>query len=431
MKKSKFIRSTIILIIGGFITKLLGMIIKIITTNLIGTEGIGIYMLILPTYMLLISIATLGFPVAISKLVAEDKYNNKNLIFSIIPISLVINLILILLLLFSSNFISEFLLRERRTYLGLISIGFVLPFISISSIMRGYFFGKERMFPHIITCIVEEVLRLILIIVFVPIIIPNGIELTISFLIIISIICELSSIIIFILFIKKKKLIKKNDLKPNKNNIKNILNISLPTTGSRLIGSIGYFLEPIILTYVLSKNGYSNSFIITEYGIINGYVLPLILLPSFFTLAISQALIPVVSKYYSIKKYELAQKKIKQAIFFSLIIGIPITLVLILFPYIPLKIIYNNTLGVKYIKVLAFFGIFHYIQSPLTSSLQAMGKSKQAMNGTIYGIIFRTIILFVFSNFKIGMWGLVSAIVFNILIVTFHQMKEVRKCFKS
>lgn len=142
MKKSKFIRSTIILIIGGFITKLLGMIIKIITTNLIGTEGIGIYMLILPTYMLLISIATLGFPVAISKLVAEDKYNNKNLIFSIILISLIINLILILL--FSRNFISEFLLRERRTYLGLISIGFVLPFISISSIIRGYFFGKEK-----------------------------------------------------------------------------------------------------------------------------------------------------------------------------------------------------------------------------------------------------------------------------------------------
>ena len=103
MKKSKFIRSTIILIIGGFITKLLGMIIKIITTNLIGTEGIGINMIILPTYMLLI-----------------------------------------LILLFSSNFISEFLIRERRTYLGLISIGFFLPFISISSIMRGYFFGKEK-----------------------------------------------------------------------------------------------------------------------------------------------------------------------------------------------------------------------------------------------------------------------------------------------
>src|SRR5574344_1810595 len=104
MKKSKFIRSTIILIIGGMITKILGMLIKIVMTRLIGTEGIGLYMLISPTFMLLISLAQLGLPVAISKLVSEDKRNNKNLVFSILPISLLINLVIILLLLFSSYF---------------------------------------------------------------------------------------------------------------------------------------------------------------------------------------------------------------------------------------------------------------------------------------------------------------------------------------
>ena len=77
MKKSKFIKSTIILLIGGFLTKLLGMIIKIITTRLLGTEGIGIYSLLMPTFGLLIAVAQLGFPVAISKLVAEETKNNK------------------------------------------------------------------------------------------------------------------------------------------------------------------------------------------------------------------------------------------------------------------------------------------------------------------------------------------------------------------
>ena len=100
MKKSQFIKSSIILIIGGLITKILGMFIKIITTRLIGAEGIGIYMLLTPTYMVLITLAQLGFPVAISKLVAEEKNNNKNIILSIIPISLLINLIIILVILF-------------------------------------------------------------------------------------------------------------------------------------------------------------------------------------------------------------------------------------------------------------------------------------------------------------------------------------------
>ena len=74
--KNTFIKSTLILIIGGFITKILGMFIKIITNRLLPTEGIGLYMLITPTFMLLITIAQLGFPVAISKLVAEEKLKN-------------------------------------------------------------------------------------------------------------------------------------------------------------------------------------------------------------------------------------------------------------------------------------------------------------------------------------------------------------------
>ena len=67
MKKNKFLKMTMLLIIGGFITKILGMLIKIVMTRFIGTEGIGIYMLIMPTFSLLVSLTQFGFPVAISK----------------------------------------------------------------------------------------------------------------------------------------------------------------------------------------------------------------------------------------------------------------------------------------------------------------------------------------------------------------------------
>jgi len=191
MKKSKFIKSVIILVIGGFITKLLGMIIKIVLTRTIGTTGIGIYSLIMPTYMLLISIAQLGFPVAISKLVAEDKFNNKSLVLGIMPISLLINIVIFIFLILFANFISNNLLHDSRTYYGIIAIGFVLPFISISSIMRGYFFGKERMLPHTFSNIMEDVIRLLIIVFFIPLTIPMGIEYTVFFLILSSILSGL------------------------------------------------------------------------------------------------------------------------------------------------------------------------------------------------------------------------------------------------
>ena len=105
--KNKFVKSTLILMLGGAITKILGMIIKIVTNRLIGVEGLGVYMLITPTFMLLIAIAQLGFPIAISKLVAEEKNNNKNLVFSSLPISLTINIIIMIILLFSISFIMQ------------------------------------------------------------------------------------------------------------------------------------------------------------------------------------------------------------------------------------------------------------------------------------------------------------------------------------
>ena len=426
--KNTFIKSTIILIIGGFITKVLGMIIKIITTRMIGSNGYGLYALIMPTMMLLISISQLGLPTALNVLISKNK-NTKRLITASLIISLTIDLLIMIFLICSAKYISTTLLHEKRVYYGLISIGLILPFISISNMLRSYFFAKERMLPHVITNVLEDVIKLIAIFIFLPFFISKGIKSAIAFIVLTNILSELTSIIGFIILIPKFKY-KKKEIKPTKQDVKSLLNIALPTTGSRIVGSIGYFLEPIIITYVLYKVGFDNNYIVKEYGIINGYVLPLILLPSFFTSALSQALIPNVSKNYAKNKYNLVERKIKQAIICSLLIGIPCTIVFTLIPEIPLKIIYNTAEGIDYIKFLAPVCILHYIQAPISSSLQAMNKAKISLKGTIYGTIIRTILLFILS-FKLGMWGLILATSINIAFVTIFDYINIKKALKK
>ncbi len=429
--KNKFVKSTFILLIGGFITKIIGMFIKIVMTRLLGTEGIGIYMLVSPTFMLFISIASLGLPVAISKLVAENKRNNKNLVFLSFPITLFINVLIMIFLLFFSNYIASNLLHEPRINYALICIGFVLPFISISSILRGYFFGKQMMIPHIVSNITEDVVRLIVIMIGVPIFLIKGIPYAIAFIVLSNIFSELTSIFILFFFLPKNFKITKKDLEFDKNNIRDVLGISLPTTGSRLIGNIGYFFEPIIMTYFLLKSGYDNSFIVNEYGIINGYVMPLVLLPSFFTLAISQALIPIISYNYSHGNLGYTKNKIRQGIFYSLLIGVPATLIFLFIPDIPLKLIYNTTQGIPYIKVMAVVCLLHYIQAPISSSLQAMGKANDSMKGTLFGMIIRTLVLMIGCSVHIGMWGLIFATSANIIFVTLYDYRKVSKYLKK
>ncbi len=426
MKNNKFIKSTIILIVGGFITKILGMVIKIALTRSIGTEGISLYMLVLPTFNLFITLCNLGVPIAITKLVSEKKKSSKKIIIPTTYLILIYNLLLIIIIIIISPYLSSKLLHNSNTYYPLIAIGSTLPFIALSSIIKGYFFGKENVFPCSLSNIIEQLTRLILTVFVVSYMTKFGIVKAVTTVVLINIISEGISILVLTLFLPKEK-IYKEDLKKDNSLLKEIFGISIPTTTSRLIGSITYFLEPIILTTILKYTGYSSDYITLEYGVINGYVYPLLLLPSFFTLAISSAILPVISNSYSNNNKVYAMKKLKQAIVFSLLVGIPCTILFIIVPDKLLGLIYNTNLGINYIKITAPFFLLHYIQAPLTSALTGIGLSKEAMKGTLYGGITKILSLIILSFLKIGLWSLIISSILNIVVVTGHHIYYVKK----
>ncbi len=425
--KEKFIKSTIILIIGGIITKILGMLNKVIMARYLGTEGLGIYMMILPSFILFLNISSFGFPVAVSKLVSEDDRNNKKLIFTSIIFVLFINFLLMIFILFIAKYLSFNLLHEKRSYYAIMAISLVIPFASISGILRSYFFGRERMGPHVISHITEDIVRIIAMVIGVPFFMHKGVEYAVCFVILTNIISEVTSILILFFFLPKNFSLTRSDVKPSKIYLRDCLSISIPTTATRLIGSICYFLEPIILTGVLLYVGYPNSVIVREYGIISGYALPLILLPSFFSNAISQALLPVITKKYKMRDIAGVKRKIRQGIAYSLLIGIPLTIVLEMFPDKLLKLLYNTTSGVSYIRFLAPVCLLQYIQAPLASTLDALGMSKENFTSNLAGVLTRLVMLPLFSLTKIGMWGLIFSTSLNVVVVTMMNIKQVRK----
>ena len=159
------------------------------------------------------------------------------------------------------------------------------------------------MIPHVISNISEQIVRLLFMIIILPKIIYKGIIFVTTSLILINVLSELVSSLVLIFFLPKQFKIERKDLKPSFTSMGNVLGTALPTTLTRIIGTISFFFEPIILTYVLSLNGYSTNYIVTQYGVINGFVMPILLLPGFFTNAISNALLPVISREYSKKNY--------------------------------------------------------------------------------------------------------------------------------
>ena len=424
MKKNKFIISTFILILGGMFTKFFGFIIKIVYTRIIGEEAIALYMLVMPTYSLLITLASLSLPIAISKLVAEGK-NSIKLAMNTIFIIIVVNFLIILTMVLSSDFIASSLLNEPKCKYLLIACSLTLPFISISSLIKGYFFGKQKVYPYAISNVLEQIIRLAIISFMLPILIQKSIMHAVLGLILLSIFSEISSIIIFIFFLPKHFTIYKKDLKPNKGYIKDVLAVSLPTMSSKIIGNIGFFFEPIILTNLLIFSGYSAKYVIFEYGAYNAYSIALLSMPGFFINALCQALVPEVSKYTRNKK--MVKRRVLQSLIFAFLIGFVFSSVIFVFRESLLKLVYNTTSGAEYIKVLAPVFLLFYLEAPLMSALQAIGKSMLTMKITTIGVIIKLSVLASLSLCHIGIYSLVIAEIVNIIVVVFLNAYFIKK----
>ena len=424
MKKNKFIVSTLTLIIGGMLTKLLGFIIKVIYTRILPEYAISLYMLVMPTYSLLITTASLALPIAISKLVAEGK-NSIKLATNTTIIIIIVNIIIIIGMILSSKFIATNLLNEPKCMYLLIACSLTLPFISISSLIKGYFFGKQKVYPYAISNVLEQVIRLTIIYLVLPILINKNIMYAVIGLILLSIISEISSIIIFIFFMPKRFTITKKELSIDRTYIKDILNVSIPTVSSKIIGNIGFFFEPIILTNLLIFSGYSSKYVILEYGAYNAYTLGLLTMPSFFINALCQILVPEISKYK--KNIKMIKKRIKESLIFSFLLGIISSTLIFIFRDKLLLLIYNTSSGANYIKALSLVFVLFYLEAPLTSSLQALGKSKLSMKITTIGVFIKLLFLSILSLCHIGIYSLIIAEIVNIIVVVYLDFYHIKK----
>lgn len=428
-KNNLLIKNIIILLVSGALAKVLGMLGKIIYTRIAGVNVVGLYTMITPTFMLIISICQFSFPISISKISAEEKYDNKSLLKSAYFVGSIISIILIIILILTSNLIA-LSLHNKLLAPAILSISAIIPFVMISSVQRGFLHGKEDMLPASITNVTEEIIKIILILFLLPIAISKGDITSVIFLILFNVITEGSNILFMQKAISKNYISNKKG-KVNKKIIKEILSISIPTTSVRLIASIGFFLEPIILTNTLLSSGYSPNYITMEYGIINSYIVPLLSIPSFFSISIASALLPNITKAYANKKYDEFNRKLLKLVFLSMLVGAVCLTIILIFPNEILKLVYNVNFGINYIYLIGPFFLILYMQPTLSVALQAMDKTNKLFLTSTISVIIKYSTLYVLGKIGFGMNALIFAMIAGIVtttsLVLIIVLKELKK----
>lgn len=428
MTKQSFIHGTIILIIAGMITRLLGFVNRMVTARLMGEEGIGLYMLTMPTLFLLITLSQIGLPIAVAKRVAEanaveDNYRLRKILYVSLLIVTCSSIILMVGFIFAAPFIATHLLTDERVLYPLLALSPAIPIIALASVIKGYFQGLQNMKPQSFALIIEQMIRIAAVFLFISFLLPYGIVHAATGAVISIFIGEVASIMYLLSQLKKDRHLQekmdKNELAAIKNVHQDLFSIAIPFSGSKVIHSISSFIEPILVTQSLRIAGVITSESTKQYGELTGFVMPILFLPTFITNSIAIALVPSISVLHAKQDQPLLFSRIDQAIRISFASGAIGTIIFTLFASSILTYIYGTSNASGYLSWMAPFFLLLYVQTPLQSILIGLNYAKEVMWNNMISSLVKFAVLIIFtSQSQFGIHGVIIAMNLYVLLVT-------------
>lgn len=398
-----FLKGILSLVISQIFIKLFGVMYSLYLTNKtgFGDEGNAIYMSGYQIYALLLTISSIGVPNAISKLISEKNsigdYTNAKRIFqiSVFIFSIVGCLGCILLFVFS-GFIASTILQIPESKLSLMVLSPAIFFVSITSVIRGFCNGENKIYVTAKSQFFEQVLKSLLTILFVEIISKVTNYNTELMATVANLATTIATFCSLVYVLREYIEINRKNFNVNRINfpkeriitiIKRVLTISVPITTSAILSSLGKNVDSITVVRIL-KDILGEEKAILKYGILSSKVDTLIALPLSFNVAISTVLIPEISGKKAINDLDGIIKKINFSLLITILIAMPCSLGMYFFAKpIFLLLFPRATDGYSLFALAAFSIIFSLLIQTINGILLGLGKNNIPVIASTIGLI--------------------------------------------
>ncbi len=301
MKKVLFIKNAIVLTVTALVLRLAGIIFKVWLAARIGSEGIGLYQLVLSIYVLASAFASSGVSTAVTRLVTDELAigSGKGALRVLkkgIVVSLLIALVTLGITYFGADFIAERILSDIRAADALRVLGFSLPFMGVSSCVRGYFIARRKTMSSGLSQMLEQAVRIIIVVMLAGSFAKHGLSFACAAVMLGDTAAEALSCLFLCLSLRlDTKKIKSKLGKKLQSGYRKIIGIALPITAGRYLNSGLRTTENIIVPKNLALFGGADTSL-SQFGMIKGMALPLLFFPSSFLNSVSTLLIPEMSE---------------------------------------------------------------------------------------------------------------------------------------
>ncbi|QKS72118.1 polysaccharide biosynthesis protein [Paenalkalicoccus suaedae] len=434
MSEQQLIRGTMILSMGIFITKILGLIYVFPFTALVGQQGLALYTYGYTPYTVLLSVATLGVPLAVSKFVSKynalgDYHTGQRLLKSGLIFMSISGFIAFLLLFslaepianrvldaddLSGNTISDAVFVIRMVSAALI----VVP---VMAIIRGYFQGHNSMGPTAVSQVIEQVIRIAFILLLTWIILyqfEGSLGTAVGFATFGAFVGAIGGLVVLLYYYKKRMPSLQEQVKesavdhklPLSTMYKELIRYALPLSFVGLAIPLYQMVDLFTFNHaMITRAGFEAVEAERYFGAFQQASHKLIMIPVSIATAMSLTILPTVTKAHTMNDTDRLQRTVTQTYQIIVFLTVPaaIGLMLVATPaYAALFGFDGLQIGAEVLRAYAPAAILFSVFAVTASLLQGINKQYYAILALVAGLAFKLLT----NSLFIGWFGPEGAI---------------------
>ena len=386
-----FLKGTFILTIAGFVVKVIGSLNWIFVSRILGGEGIGLYQMAFPIYFLAMSVSQAGVPVAISIITAErvaldDIYGAKRVFRISMTLMLATGLAFSVLTYFGAGWLIDWqFIRDPRAYYSVVVLAPAIFFVTLLASSRGYLQGWQRMTPTAMSQIVEQIFRVITMILFASLLMPWGIEFGAAGASLGALAGAVTGLIVLVYYHWRLDRDIERDygkhLKPLPGTeqqstfviMKRIFKLALPVSAASLMLPVVSNLDLLIVPQRLEAAGYSVNQATELFGYLNGMAVPLVNLSTILTASMAVSIVPAISEAMALKRPDRVYSQTAASVRISNFVCFPAFVIVFILATPISSLIYNAPGAGPAVMISAVSIVLLGLHQVSTAVLQGMG----------------------------------------------------------
>ena len=396
-KAESFLKGTLILTVASFVVKVIGSLNWIFVSRILGGEGIGLYQMAFPIYFFAMSISQAGVPVAISIITAErvalkDVFGARRVFRISMTLMVFTGLLFSLLTYFGAGWLIEWqFIRDPRAYMAVVALSPTIFFVTLLASSRGYLQGWQRMTPTAVSQIVEQIFRVLTMVLFASLLLPMGLDYAAAGASLGAFAGAIGGLLVLVYYHWKLDKDIEREYGPNLAPppgeapaplgaiVRRIFSLALPVSAASIMLPIVSNLDLLIVPQRLEVAGYTVPQATELFGYLTGMAVPLVNLATILTASLAVSIVPAISEARALKDTQRVYNQTAAAVRISNFVCFPAFVIVFVLATPISTLIYNAPGAGPAVLVSSFSIVLLGLHQVSTAVLQGLGHPKIPM----------------------------------------------------